>query len=158
MRLARVVPFLCASAFLGLTSGLATAGEDPAAGLWKTIDDVTGKPKSIARLWESGGELKGKIERIFPEPGEDPTPKCDKCPGEKHDQPVIGMEFLWGFRRDREGWVDGYVLDPDNGKTYHATIRVIDGGQRLRLYGYIKIIIKIGRGQTWRRATEADLR
>jgi uncharacterized protein (DUF2147 family) len=145
---------LLASSLLVLGSGRALA-EDPVVGLWKTIDDETSKPKSIVRLWVTNGELKGKIERTFPEPGEDPDPVCDKCPGDRHNQRIIGMEFLWGFRRDADAWVDGHVLDPSNGKTYHATVRVIDGGRRLQLYGYIKVLIKIGRKQTWEHGTPA---
>jgi len=158
MRKPVLVPLACALTLLTLTVARSSAKDGSATGLWKTIDDKTHKPKSIARLWEVDGELKGKIERIFPEPGEGPDPLCDKCPGDKHNQHVVGMEFLWGFHRDGDDWVDGRVLDPDNGKTYHARVRVLDGGRRLQLYGYIKILIKIGRSQTWERATEADLR
>jgi len=157
MRKPVLVPLLCAVTLLTLTVARSSAENGSAAGLWKTIDDKTHKPKSIVRLWEVDGELRGKVERTFPEPGEDPDPVCDKCPGDKHNQRVIGMEFLWGFHRDGDDWVDGHVLDPDNGKTYHATIRMVDGGRRLQLYGYIKVLIKIGRSQTWERASEADL-
>jgi hypothetical protein len=34
-------------------------------GLWKTIDDHTGKPKALIRITENNGELKGRIERLF---------------------------------------------------------------------------------------------
>ena len=34
-------------------------------GDWKTIDDVTGKPKSIVKLWIENDVLYGKVEKLF---------------------------------------------------------------------------------------------
>ena len=68
-------------------------------GLWKTIDDNSGKPGGLIRIALIDGHYQGKIEKIFPEPGEDPTPKCVKCEGSRHNQPVIGMTFMWGITR-----------------------------------------------------------
>ena len=52
-------------------------------GLWRTIDDETGKAKSLVRITEVNGELQGTIEKLFREPNEDQTPRCDKCTGDK---------------------------------------------------------------------------
>ncbi len=81
---------------------------------------------------------------------------CDKCKGEKHDERIIGMEFLWGFERRATGWGDGWVLDPDEGNVYHGNLEVQDGGNKLKLFGYIRIIFKIGRSQTWERVRPED--
>ena len=43
-------------------------------GLWRTIDDETGKAKSLVRITEVNGELQGTIEKLFREPNEDQTP------------------------------------------------------------------------------------
>jgi uncharacterized protein (DUF2147 family) len=126
-------------------------------GLWKTVDDKTGEVRSIARLYEHEGLVNGRIERIFPGPNDDPDPVCDKCPGQKRNAKIVGLEFLWGFRADGDKWVDGKVLDPDNGKVYQATLSLLDNGARLKVYGFIRIIIRIGRGQVWLRASESDL-
>ena len=150
-------------AFAGLLLVLAAVGgraEDPApspVGHWKTIDDKSHKPRSIVKIWEQDGELKGRIEKLIREPGEEEDPLCDKCKGEKHNQKVRGMEMLWGFKRRADGWSDGRVLDPEEGNVYHADITVVDGGQRLRLFGYIRIIFKIGRSQTWERVKPEDV-
>jgi uncharacterized protein (DUF2147 family) len=42
------------------------------------------------------------------------------------------MEILRGLRRDGDRWVDGSILDPENGKTYRATVR-LDKQERLRV-------------------------
>lgn len=133
------------------------AEELSAEGYWKTFDDDTKELESIVKLWIENDELKGKVAKLFPKPDEDPDPKCDKCKGKWKDKPILGMEFLWGFLKAENEWRDGKILDPENGKTYHCRIRVAEGGKELKVFGYIKIIFKIGRTQTWLRAEEKDL-
>jgi len=44
-------------------------------GRWKTVDDATGKVKSVVLIWEANGKLYGKIEKLidpdpqYPDPG-----------------------------------------------------------------------------------------
>src|SRR5258708_36400086 len=77
----------------------AFAGELSPTGLWKTIDDNTGKPRGLVRIIKVNGEYLGKVEKIFSKPGEEPDPKCEKCDGARHNQPVIGMTILWGLKK-----------------------------------------------------------
>jgi uncharacterized protein (DUF2147 family) len=143
-----------------LAAWLGTAMVMPAAsaqGLWKTVDDKTHVVRSIVRIWEEGGRLKGRIEKGFPLPGEDPNEPCSKCPEPFKNKPKIGLEFLWGFKPDGDRWVDGSILDPDEGKIYHCELIPAADGKSLRVFGYIRIIFKIGRSQTWLRGSEADL-
>ena len=56
-------------------------------GVWRTIDDKTGKEKSLVRITEVNGEFRGTIEKLFREPHEDQNPNCDKCSGEKKINP-----------------------------------------------------------------------
>lgn len=120
-------------------------------GSWKTVDDKTKEVESIVKLWVENGELKGKIVKIFPKPGEDPDPVCDKCSGKLKNVRIIGMNFMWGFSKKGDKWVEGKIVDPDNGKTYRCQLEVTEGGKKLKVFGYIKIIFKIGRSQTWLR-------
>jgi len=146
---------LAASASLAaafLASPAAAAAEDlTPVGRWTTIDDSTHKPKSVIRIWEEDGKLLGKIESLILEPGEDPAPKCDKCDGERKDQPVIGMVILWGLTRDGKEWSGGKILDPDNGKTYRCLVEPVEGGAKLKVRGYIGISL-LGRTQVWVKA------
>lgn len=120
-------------------------------GRWTTVDDSTHKAKSVVRIWEEDGKLLGKIESLILEPGEDPAPKCDKCEGERKDQPVIGMVILWGLTRDGKEWSGGKILDPDDGKTYRCWVEPIEGGAKLKVHGYIGISL-LGRTQLWLKA------
>lgn len=117
-------------------------------GLWKTIDDETGKPRSLVRITENNGVVSGKIEKLFREPNEVQNPVCEKCEGALKDQPVLGMTILNGLHKDGDVYDGGTVLDPHNGKTYRAKLTVTDNGQKLDMRGYIGTPL-FGRTQTW---------
>ena len=127
-------------------------------GYWKTIDDNSGEVKSIVHIYKTyKGSLEGKIIKIFPKEGEDPDPVCDKCEGALKNKPILGMKFMWDFKYKNSQWVDGNILDPDNGKVYHCSLSLMENGEKLEVYGYIKIIFKIGRKQTWIKTEKPNL-
>ncbi len=135
------------------------ADEPPATtpiGFWKTIDDHTGQARSIVKVFEVNGELRGRVEKLLNQPSGAKPPTCDKCPGDRKGKPVLGLEFLWGFKRDGANWSDGSVLDPEEGRVYNANLQVLDGGKHLKLFGYVRVVFKIGRSQTWTRVASAD--
>jgi uncharacterized protein (DUF2147 family) len=131
------------------TSALAQAPS--AVGRWTTIDDDTKKPKSVITIYEEGGKLFGKIEKLFREPNEDQNPVCDKCEGALKNQPILGMVILRDLKKDDDEWSGGTILDPGNGKTYKCKIAVEDGGKKLKVRGYIGLSL-LGRTQHWVRA------
>jgi uncharacterized protein (DUF2147 family) len=118
-------------------------------GRWKTVDDKTGKVKSIVDISEQNGSLSGTIEQLFDPPV--PHPTCYLCNGAKKDLPLVGLHVLWGFHEDGDSWTGGQVLDPETGKIYRASLAVEDGGKQLRLHGYIGIPL-FGRTEHWVRA------
>lgn len=122
--------------------------DDTPVGLWKNIDDKTGKPKALIRITETGGEYKGKIEKLFLEPGADQNPKCTECDGANKDQPVIGMTILFGLKKDGDEYNGGKIIDPANGKTYSSKLTVVDNNKKLNVRGYIGTPF-LGRSQTW---------
>ena len=126
------------------------AAEPTPAGLWKTIDDNSGKPRGLVRIREVNGRFEGKVEKAFPQPGEDPAPKCDKCDGARHNQPVLGMTILWGLGKQGDEYGDGEILDPETGKIYRARMKLIDNGKKLEVRGFIGFSL-FGRTQTWLR-------
>jgi uncharacterized protein (DUF2147 family) len=139
---------------LFLVTGWLSAAQAPnntPVGYWKTIDEHTGQAQSIVQIFELNGELHGRVEKFLNLPNGAKPPTCDKCPGDKKGKPVLGLEFLWGFKRDGSGWSDGSVLDPEEGRVYNANLEVLDGGKHLKLFGYVRVLLKIGRSQTWAR-------
>ena len=133
---------------LAVLSGAAFAQQPSPVGLWKNIDDQSGKPKALIRISESNGELLGKIEKVFREPSEPQNPKCDKCEGARKDQPMVGMTILTGMRPDGDDYAGGQILDPANGKLYKSKMSIADGGKKLNVRGYIGVPM-LGRTQTW---------
>lgn len=120
-------------------------------GLWKNIDDQSGKVRSLIRITETNGELSGKIEKIFQEAKEDSNPKCDKCTDARKGQPIIGMVFMTGLKKDGDEYSGGEILDPDNGKIYKSKLEVIEGGKKLKVRGFIGVSL-FGRSQIWLRS------
>ena len=71
----------------------------------------------------------------------------------RRNQPLCRLTFMWGFKPGDPGkWEDGSVYDPDDGRTYHANMKLRDDGT-LDLHGYIGISL-IGRSEIWTRYTD----
>ncbi|USX22988.1 DUF2147 domain-containing protein [Oxalobacteraceae bacterium OTU3REALA1] len=131
-----------------LVSSAVLAQTASPAGLWKNIDDVSGKPRALIRITETNGTLEGKIEKVFPGPTESQNPKCEKCEGANKDAPIVGLVILSGLKKDGDAYADGQILDPDNGKLYSSKAQLADGGKKLNVRGYIGVPM-LGRSQTW---------
>lgn len=147
----KTVPFVLSAfiAFAGLPL-TAQADESP-VGLWKSIDDKSGKPKALIRITETAGELQGKIEKLFLEADvTDKNPKCDKCEGSNKDQPIVGMTILSGLKKDGDEYTGGKILDPGNGKLYSSKLSIVENNKKLNVRGYIGAPM-FGRTQTWLR-------
>lgn len=124
-------------------------------GYWQTIDDISGKPKSIIQISENEHHaLIGKVVKIYPKVGEDQHKVCVHCEGDKHDQPIVGMVVLYGLTLHDDQWKDGEILDPENGKTYRCSLRTADHGKKLNVHGYIGMPL-LGRTQSWIRVNSA---
>jgi uncharacterized protein (DUF2147 family) len=126
---------------------LALAQANSPVGLWKSIDDETKQPKALIRIAEQGGVLVGKIEKILTDKAD---AVCDLCPDDRKGKPVQGMTILTGLKKDGEEWTGGEVLDPNNGKIYKAKAKLVDGGRKLDVRGFIGVAL-LGRTQTWLR-------
>ena len=142
------MPARClASALLALVPLLAFADATP-VGTWTTMDDDGGEPRSVVAIRIEDGELRGRIVELIDPP--EPSPVCEACEGERKGQPVEGMEILWGLTRDDDRWSGGHILDPENGKVYDARVSLQDGGQTLKVRGFLGVSL-LGRTQLWER-------
>lgn len=133
-----------------LLASTAYADDASPVGLWKNIDDVSGKPRALIRITESDGTLQGRIEKVFPGPNEDQAPTCEKCEGQNKNAPVVGLVILTGLVKDGDEYAGGQILDPDNGNLYSSNVHLLEGGQKLSVRGYIGMPM-LGRSQTWLR-------
>jgi|JI8StandDraft_1071087.scaffolds.fasta_scaffold23203_4 uncharacterized protein (DUF2147 family) len=139
---------------LSFVASFAFANSTTAAGTWKTIDDETGNVKSLVEITEADGQLTGKIVKLFRKPDEDQDPKCDKCSGDKKDKPMMGLQILWGLKKDSDTkWSGGEIMDPKKGKTYSCKMELIEDGKKLKVRGFLGFSL-LGRTQTWERQEE----
>lgn len=123
----------------------------PLEGLWQTIDDVTGKPRSVIEIKaDERGQVNGYIRKVIEIPGVVSHKTCIHCRGDLKDQPIVGLKMMWQMvARDGE-WTGGQILDPKSGKIYRCRLRLSEDGHDLEVRGYIGFSW-IGRSQTWHR-------
>ena len=119
-------------------------------GRWQLIDDETNSPRGVVEMTQVDGELQGRFVQAFLRPGEDPNALCDKCEGERKNQPMVGMVILWGLRKNSAAWEGGHILDPTSGRIYRVTLKLADGGTKLTVHAFIGFSL-LGRTQTWMR-------
>ena len=124
-------------------------GNSP-VGRWKTIDDTTGKAKSIVMIWEENGKLFGRVQKLLSPPPGIPNPVCKECTGEQKDKPVLGLRILWDLQKDKDGWSGGAILDPESGKIYKCLMSLEDDGKKLKVRGFVGFSV-LGRTQYWDR-------
>ncbi len=116
-------------------------------GVWTTLDDKTGEKRAVVKLSISGGQLHGKIMHVYSQAGD--TGVCSKCPGKFKDQPIPGLEFIWGLKEKGHGvWDGGNILDPKTGTIYSAKLKMENN--KLFVRGYVGISL-LGRTQIWTR-------
>ena len=134
---------------LTLISFLLTAtcfSQEAVVGKWKTIDDESGKPRSVVDIYERDGKYFGKIVKLFRDPGEDPDPVCTECEGSLNGKKIIGMEIITNMKYNKgdDEFHKGEILDPENGNVYDCKLWIEDGDLKVR--GYLLFFY---RTQTW---------
>ncbi len=124
-----------------------TFAQQDVMGRWKTIDDTTGKPRSIVEVYQKGGKVYGKILQVLEE--SERGKLCVECKGNEYNTPIEGMVIIKGLQKDDNEYEDGTILDPENGKVYKCKIWVDeDDPNILHVRGYIAFLY---RTQDWLR-------
>jgi uncharacterized protein (DUF2147 family) len=99
------------------------------------------------------GKLCGSIVWIKQPLDAHGQPKVDsKNPDESlRSRKILGLPILTGFVSSGDGsvWKDGFIYNPDDGKTYRCTLTVVDD-HTLRVRGYVGISL-FGKTQVWTR-------
>lgn len=121
-------------------------------GKWTTIDDDSGKKKSIVELYKYKEQLYGKITHLYPREGREENPVCKKCTDDRKNQPLVGLQIVRNLKWNGTEWSGGTIVDPENGKTYNTKAWLDpNDSNKLFLRGYIGPFF---RTQTWIRVAE----
>lgn len=134
-----VMGLLCAS----IAPLVAQAEEvDPVSpvGNWVMLDPDTKEPMAVIQIKEqvTGGEsttLSGHVITIYDKTKTRTT--CQDCPEGFKNQPIIGMQVLWGLKQASEyTWTDGHLLSPKRGRVFSCNVTMTQDGQMLLLRAY----------------------
>jgi uncharacterized protein (DUF2147 family) len=115
-----------------------------AIGHWQVVNS-DGSPGGHVDTYLVDGKLFGRVTEV--RPGRTPQDLCDKCSGEYKNQLILGMLLMRNFHAEGDDWVDGTVVDPENGKEYKGKIWSV-GKDTLKMRGYISISL-LGRTENW---------
>ena len=115
-------------------------------GVWKTVDDETGKEKALVEIYKKDDLVFGKIIEIFDETKRDLP--CKFCEGEDKNKPILGLNIIKGMQKDGEYYKDGTIVNPENGKVYDCRLKLINDSNSLQVRGYIAFFYKT---QIWER-------
>lgn len=124
-------------------------------GHWKTIDDKTGKPRCVIRIFEYEDRCYGQIISTFDDAGTSISESIGRCtslaPGLVGDPPYCGLIIMWDFE-DVNNKYKGKIIDPDKGNIYDAALWLTDDDS-LNVQGKWLVF---WRNQTWLKAEVGD--
>lgn len=119
-------------------------------GKWKTIDDETGKERSIVEIYQVEGNIYAKIDKLLEKSEENKV--CENCEGANKNKPLKGMIIINGLTKDGNEWNGGKILDPKSGNEYKCYI-TLENPDKLKVRGYLGFAL-LGRTQYWYKVAE----
>ncbi|HXZ02997.1 MAG TPA: DUF2147 domain-containing protein [Stellaceae bacterium] len=132
---------------VGLALDAAAQAPSPPSPLGRWLSETK---RGVIEIYPCADRLCGKLVWLI-EPVRRGAPALDDNNPDPalRQRPLCGLTMLGDFRLlEPQRWGDGWIYDPDSGKTYHATLAV--EGETLRLRGYVGIPL-FGETQRWTR-------
>lgn len=140
---------------------------DPVVGLWKSVDEKTGKVTGVWKIEIKNTMLFGEMVLATDRDPRGAVTACkDTYPdfprkGKVKNMALVGTPFIYNLTKKSEGqWHKGYIIDPGSGKYYYCkiTFRKADGKKYLHdtLEMRGEIGAGIGRSQYWLRTDENE--
>ena len=84
--------------------GFFTTQAQSVLGQWKTVDDETGKEKSIVEIYGNNGKIYGKVIEILDKTKQDMM--CITCSGVNKGKKIKGLILIEGLKKSGSSWED----------------------------------------------------
>lgn len=127
-----------------------TGNSQSIIGKWKTIDDETGKERSIVEIYQVEGKIYARIVKLLEKNEENKV--CENCKGANKNKPLKGMIIINGLTKDGDEWNGAKILDPKTGNEYKCYI-TLEEPNKLKVRGYLGFAL-LGRTQYWYRVKQ----
>ncbi len=99
------------------------ASSQTVEGVWKTIDDESGKPETLVKIYLKSDKMYGQITKLFPIKGGSNDGICHTCTGKHQDKPLVGMLILEKLEKDGDEWEgDKALYYPKDDKYYDCKV------------------------------------
>ncbi len=140
-----------------LLSSCGTPEQEGIAGLWKSRDQNSDKPRSLVAIYKYKDMYYGRMIATYDENGkinDTILEKKDKAPGVVGHPPYCGMDFVYNLKQEEDDPLkyEGKIIDPEKGKVYTAEVWL--EGDNIIVRGEIWIF---GKNIPWHKATKKDL-
>ncbi len=130
------------------------------AGLWKSRDQHSDKPRALVAIYKYKDMYYGRMLATYDEEGrikDTILEKKEKAPGVVGNPPYCGMDFIYNVKKEEDNGekIDKYkgkIIDPEKGKVYNAELWL--SGDNLIVRGELWIF---GKNIPWHKASKQDL-
>jgi len=140
----------CLALLVTLLAALHGADADRILGTWTSADG-----KARIRISAAQGAYLGTICWLGSPNDDQGKPRVDGLNPDPalRSQAIVGLRILKDLVPSGTGYYDqGWIYDPESGKSYHCHATLSDDSAALALRGYIGISL-FGRSETWTRLT-----
>lgn len=140
------------AAVAGLVAPVAAQAQNAEAafGTW-----LVENKNAIVQISPCGDKACGNIVWLAAPRDEAGAPKLDfrNEDANLRSRPICGMAMIGDFTRGSDGrWSDGFIYNPEEGKTYKSTMHVREDGS-LYVRGYVGVSL-FGKSQVWTRVAD----